>query len=92
MTNQALTLQHFDQATRPTDDLFTHVNGGWAESAQIPDDRSGWGAFYELRETSERQVREIIERCAVDAAEADPDEAVYSSLAADAAKFRRDRR
>ena len=70
MTNQALTLQHFDQATRPTDDLFTHVNGGWAATAQIPDDRSGWGAFYELRETSERLIREIIERCGVNAAEA----------------------
>ncbi|NLH71336.1 MAG: M13 family metallopeptidase, partial [Brooklawnia sp.] len=46
----------------------------------IPDDRSGWGAFYELRETSERQVREIVERCAVDAAEADPDEARIASL------------
>lgn len=80
MTYHALTLEHFDHATRPTDDLFGHVNGGWATTAQIPDDRSGWGAFYELRETSERQVREIVERCAVDAAEADPDEARIASL------------
>ena len=80
MTYHALTLEHFDHATRPTDDLFGHVNGGWATTARIPDDRSGWGAFYELRETSERQVREIVERCAVDAAEADPDEARIASL------------
>ena len=80
MTNQALTLQHFDQATRPTDDLFTHVNGGWAATAQIPDDRSGWGAFYELRETSERLIREIIERCGVNAAEAADDEGRIASL------------
>lgn len=80
MTYHALTLEHFDHATPPTNDLFGHVNGGWATTAQIPDDRSGWGAFYELRETSERQVREIVERCAVDAAEADPDEARIASL------------
>lgn len=63
MNNQALTLEHFDHTTPPTQDMFTHVNGTWVASATIPDDRSGWGAFHELREASEKAVREIIERC-----------------------------
>lgn len=61
--NQALTLDYFDHEVAPTHDLFHHVNGAWLATAQIPDDRSGWGAFHELRENSEKLVRQIVERC-----------------------------
>lgn len=64
MNSPALALEHFDPAVPPTVDLFGHVNGTWAAQAQIPDDRSGWGAFHELREESEKAVRRIIEDCA----------------------------
>ncbi len=49
---------------RPQDDLFGHVNGRWLEEAEIPADRSTWGAFVTLADTAEQQVREIIESLA----------------------------
>lgn len=60
------------------DDLFAHVNGSWAATATIPDDRSGWGAFYELREASEHAVRQIIEGC--QGGDDDPDRARIANL------------
>ncbi|GAA2179437.1 M13 family metallopeptidase [Brooklawnia cerclae] len=61
MTTDALNLAYFDQSTRSQDDLFGHVNGAWARQATIPDDKSSWGAFHELREKSEQAVREIVD-------------------------------
>ncbi len=45
---------------RPQDDLFRHVNGRWLDTAEIPADRSAWGAFVALADQSETRVREII--------------------------------
>lgn len=53
--------EYIKEATRPQDDLFRHVNGKWLDEAVIPADRSSDGAFYWLRELSEKQVRAIIE-------------------------------
>jgi putative endopeptidase len=53
-----------DPAVRPQDDLFRHVNGHWLQEAKIPSDRPADGAFFELRNRSEKQVRAIIEEAA----------------------------
>ena len=53
--------QHFKASVRPQDDLYRHVNGGWIDSAEIPADRSSDGAFYQLYEAAEKNVRTIIE-------------------------------
>jgi putative endopeptidase len=53
--------QGMDPETRPQDDLFGHVNGRWLREAEIPSDRSSWGAFVKLADDAEQQVREIIE-------------------------------
>ena len=53
--------EHIKSAVRPQDDLFRHVNGKWLDEAVIPADRSSDGAFYWLRELSEKQVQAIIE-------------------------------
>jgi len=45
---------------RPQDDLFGHVNGRWLDEAEIPADKSSWGAFIALADSAEQQVREII--------------------------------
>ncbi|OYV61574.1 MAG: peptidase M13 [Actinobacteria bacterium 21-73-9] len=50
-----------DGAVRAQDDLFRHVNGRWIATTPIPSDRARYGAFDELREASERAVREILE-------------------------------
>jgi putative endopeptidase len=56
--------QGMDPETRPQDDLFGHVNGRWLREAEIPADRSSWGAFVKLADDAEQHVREIIEHLA----------------------------
>jgi putative endopeptidase len=55
---------NFDPSVRPQDDLFRSVNGKWLREATIPPDRPAYGAFFELRDRSEKQVRSIIEATA----------------------------
>ena len=55
---------HIDASVRPQDDLFRHMNGTWLANTEIPADRASDGAFYWLRDQSEKQVREIVESCA----------------------------
>ncbi len=54
-----------DLEVRPQDDLFAHVNGTWLSTAEIPQDRSRYGAFDVLRERAEANVRDLIEEAAV---------------------------
>lgn len=56
-----LDLSHRDESIRVQDDLYGHVNGGWLATAQIPADRSRYGAFHELREQAEADLREILD-------------------------------
>ncbi|MGB3829066.1 MAG: M13-type metalloendopeptidase [Ornithinimicrobium sp.] len=53
-----------DHDVRPQDDLFAHVNGAWLNTADIPADRSRYGAFDFLREAAEANVRDLIEDAA----------------------------
>ena len=55
-----------DQAVRIQDDFYLHVNGTWLKNTEIPADKSGWGAFYELRESAVTQIHDIIESAAKD--------------------------
>jgi putative endopeptidase len=59
-----LDLRWVDPAVRPQDDLFAHVNGGWLRSHEMPDDRAQDGAFRELRDRAEADVRAIVEGAA----------------------------
>lgn len=55
---------NFKATIRPQDDLYRHVNGAWLDKAEIPSDRAADGAFYQLRDDSEKSVRAIIEELA----------------------------
>ncbi len=57
-----------DQAVRPQDDLFRHVNGKWIARTEIPADKARYGSFYVLAEEAEKAVRDII----TEAQSADP--------------------
>ncbi len=57
----ALDLSLIDPAVRVQDDLFRYINGRWLDTERIPDDKAGWGAFFELRDRSEAAVREILD-------------------------------
>ena len=50
-----------DDAVRPQDDLYRHVNGKWENRTPIPDDKARYGSFHILAEEAEKAVREIIE-------------------------------
>jgi putative endopeptidase len=50
-----------DSTVRAQDDLHRFVNGGWLNSHEIPDDRSSAGAVYEVLDSIEVQLNEIID-------------------------------
>ncbi|MEO0465317.1 MAG: M13 family metallopeptidase [Pseudomonadota bacterium] len=50
-----------DTSVRPGDNFFMHVNGGWYDNFELPDDKTRYGSFDLLREKSEQQIRFIIE-------------------------------
>lgn len=57
-------MQHFDMSVRAQDDFYRHVNGIWLKKAEIPADKIGWGAFYEIHEAIQPQLRMLIEDAA----------------------------
>ncbi|MEY8018512.1 M13 family metallopeptidase [Mycobacterium servetii] len=67
-------LSHVDPNTRPQDDLFGHVNGRWLAEAVIPADRATDGAFRQLFDRAEEQVRDLIIEASGSGAEAGTDQ------------------
>ncbi|GAA1956697.1 M13 family metallopeptidase [Agromyces allii] len=65
MTDVSLTSgivhDELDDAVRPQDDLFRHVNGKWIARTEIPADKARYGSFIVLHEEAEQAVREIIQ-------------------------------
>ncbi len=59
-----LDLALFDQSVRPQDDLSRHVNGGWLARTEIPADRPSYGAFNELFDETQEQLRVLVEEAA----------------------------
>ncbi|HEY0800507.1 MAG TPA: M13 family metallopeptidase N-terminal domain-containing protein, partial [Steroidobacteraceae bacterium] len=53
-----------DKSVKPGDDFFRYVNGHWLATVKIPADHSSWGAFEELQEQAEADVKAIIEASA----------------------------
>ena len=58
---KALSLDNIDPSVSAGDDFFRHVNGRWLDSTEIPDDKSSWGSFYELREENLAVLRKLLE-------------------------------
>lgn len=54
----------FDKSVRPQDDLYQYINGTWLEKTEIPPDKSNYGAFTELYDRSQVDLRTIIEETA----------------------------
>ncbi|WP_156421998.1 M13 family metallopeptidase [Paucibacter sp. KCTC 42545] len=59
--NSGLDLSAFEPKVRAQDDLFRAANGTWLNTASIPADKSAYGAFEQLADKSDAQVRAIIE-------------------------------
>jgi predicted metalloendopeptidase len=63
-SNSGIDLSYVDDAARPQDDLFGHVNGRWLDDYPIPADRATDGAFRLLADRAEEQVRDLITEAA----------------------------
>jgi predicted metalloendopeptidase len=59
-------VQYIDAGVRPQDDFFSHLNGGWLKSTEIPSDKSSWGTFAKLRDDVLPELRGIIEAADAD--------------------------
>jgi len=57
-------MANFDPTVKPQDDLYRAVNGGWLETTEIPADKASYGAFSQLDDAAEAQLRAIIEEAA----------------------------
>lgn len=50
-----------DASVAPGEDFFLYANGAWLKTAEIPADRSSWGAGATLVERAAKETRELIE-------------------------------
>ena len=56
--------EYVDQNVRVQDDFFTHMNGKWLATTEIPADKASWGTFAKLDDDIKPQLRAIIEGAA----------------------------
>jgi len=59
-------LSLMDKEIRPQDDFYNYVNGTWMKNTEIPDDKTRWGSFNELRENTDADVLAILKKAAND--------------------------
>ncbi|NRR33168.1 M13 family peptidase [Oxalobacteraceae bacterium] len=59
-----IAVEFIEPSVRPQDDFFTHLNGKWLATTEIPADKSSWGSFAKLRDDTQPQLRAIIEGAA----------------------------
>ncbi|MEO7494791.1 MAG: M13-type metalloendopeptidase [Massilia sp.] len=56
--------EYTEPSVRAQDDFFTHLNGKWLKTTEIPGDKAVWGSFHKLRDDTQPQLRAIIEAAA----------------------------
>ncbi len=57
----AVLIDNMDTSTEPGDDFFKYVNGKWMAENEIPAEYSQYGAFTELYENNQEQLKTLIE-------------------------------
>ena len=53
-----------DTTATPGDDFFAYANGNWVKNTEIPADRSSYNSFTVLNESTQADIRTIIEEAA----------------------------
>jgi len=61
MKQKAIDIKNMDLTANPGDDFNQYANGGWILNNPIPEDKSRFGAFDQLADENEKQVRELVE-------------------------------
>ena len=59
--HSGLEVAGFDRALHPQDDLYGHVNAAWLKRTTIPDDRVTYGAFTQIVDKTDHDLRRLIE-------------------------------
>ena len=59
-----INLAYMDTTTTPQEDFFRYVNGAWLDSTEIPNDRTRWGSFDELRQRTDEDALALLEKTA----------------------------
>lgn len=59
-TVPGLNLDYMDKTVDASEDFFKHVNGNWLKNNTIPEDRSRWGSFDELRQKTDQDALGIL--------------------------------
>lgn len=57
-----INLSYMDTTTKPSNDFFQFVNGGWISKNDIPADLGAWGSFSELRENNQKVLLDILKK------------------------------
>ena len=55
-------LNYMDRSVSPKKDFFRYVNGTWLNDTEIPDDRTTWGSFNELRKRTDEDALTILKK------------------------------
>ncbi len=61
-----INLKFLDTTVSPKEDFFRFVNGAWLDSTAIPEDRTTWGSFNELRKKTDEDMLAIIKEASKD--------------------------
>ena len=59
-----INVNFMDKKVKPTDDFFRYVNGTWLDNTQIPNDKTRWGSFDELRQKTDTDALTILKEAA----------------------------
>lgn len=62
--NHGINLEYMDLSVNPGDDFFRFVNGTWYDNTEIPNDRTRWGSFDELRQNTDKDALAILKEAA----------------------------
>jgi putative endopeptidase len=66
-------LQYVDSSVRPQDDVYEYLNGKWLRDFQLPADRGAAGSFSAIEDSTEEQLRGIVEGLGKAPPDGDPD-------------------
>ncbi len=60
--SKGINIDLMDRSISPNEDFFQFINGTWLKNNTIPDDRTRWGSFDELRKMTDDDVLLIIDK------------------------------
>ena len=61
VVKSGIEVQYIDNAVRPQDDFYKHINGKWLTETAIPPDKGSYGTFMKLRDDAEANLHTIID-------------------------------